>query len=177
VDTSAVPPAPEEPSVVDPVIAVRDTQPAAQAVVAALERAGFDMTKVSLVGKGQAAGPHAHGLLALGDRVKEWVTPGGAWDAAWGLLLGAAVVMAPPVGIVVAAGPFVAALLAVLEGAVVVGGVSVIAAALTEIGMPSDRVANYEADVKANRYLVIVHGSAQDVAQATAIARQSPAGL
>jgi hypothetical protein len=152
------------------VIGVYATHEAAQGTVTALNRAGFDMAKVSIVGKGYGGDEHAHGLLAMGDRIKVWAGTGSLWGAAWALLLGAAVIVMPPVGIVVAAGPVVAALLAALEGAIVVGGVSALAAALASIGMSSEQAADYEAHIKADRFLVIVHGSRDDVERARAIA-------
>jgi hypothetical protein len=157
----------------DPVVAVCVTHEAAQALVAALQRARFDMTQLSLVGNGSAAPEHVHGFFTVGDRVKAWASTGSLWGAGWGLLLGAAIVAMPPIGVVVAAGPFVAMLLAVLESAAVVGGVSAIAAALTELGMSPEHAANYEADVKADRFLVIVHGSPADIARARTIVEDS----
>jgi hypothetical protein len=161
------------PDATDPVVAVCDTQEAAQSLVAALNRAGFDMTKVSLVGKGNLSPEHAHGFFTIGDRVKSWASTGSLWGAGWGLMLGAAIVVMPPIGVVVAAGPFVAMLLAVLEGAAVVGGVSAIAAVLTDVGLSPEHAANYESDVKADRFLVIIHGSAEDIARARTIAENS----
>jgi len=163
-------PVPNTSAGTDPVIAVCDTHDAAQAVVAALNSAGWDMGKVSLVGAGTDAPGQVHGFFTIGDRVKAWASTGSLWGAGWGLLLGAAIVVMPPVGVVVAAGPIVAVLLAVLEGAAVVGGVSAIAAALTEMGMSAEHAAQHEADVRADRFLVIVHGTPDEVARARAIA-------
>jgi hypothetical protein len=171
--TAPAPAASTAPLKHDPVIAVCGTHEAAQALVAALNRAGFDMTQVSLVGNGSASSEHAHGFFTVADRVKAWAGTGSLWGAGWGLLLGAAIVVMPPIGVVVAAGPFVAILLAVLEGAAVVGGVSAIAAALTELGLSPEHAANYESDVKADRFLVIVHGSPADVARAKTIVEGS----
>jgi len=169
VSTFAARPAPDA---TDPVIAVCATHEAAQQLVAALNRAGFDMTKVSLVGKGFASPEGAHGFFTIGERVKSWAATGSLWGAGWGLMLGAAIVVMPPIGVVTAAGPFVAMLLAVLEGAAVVGGVSAIAAVLANIGVSPERAANYESDVKADRFLVIVHGSAADIARARTTCEQ-----
>lgn len=157
--------------VTDPVIASCETHQHAKEVVEALGRAGWDMTRVSLVGKGDAPADGAHGFFTLGDRVKAWASTGGLWGAGWGLLLGAAIVVMPPIGVVAVAGPIATILLSVLEGAAVVGGVSALAAALAEIGMSSEHAANYAEDVRADRFLVIVHGSPQDIARARNIAQ------
>ena len=153
----------------DPVIAVHDSQVGAEAAVKALGRAGFDMTKLSVIGKGDRTGEHALGFYTLGDRVRTWGVSGGLWGVAWGLLLGSAVFVMPPIGILAAAGPITVALVAALEGAVVVGGVSALCAALAGLGMAQDQAARYEADIVANRFLLIVHGSQEDVARARAV--------
>lgn len=161
--------APSKREVDDPVIAVCETHETAQAIVEKLHRAGWDMSRISLVGKGTAAPEQAHGFFTIGDRIKAWAGTGSLWGAGWGLLLGAAIVVMPPLGVVAVAGPFVTVLLAVLEGAAVVGGVSAIAAALAEIGLPSKEAADYAAQVTADRFLVIVHGTSAEIERAHAI--------
>jgi hypothetical protein len=154
----------------DPVIGVYDTRSGAEAAMNALARGGFDMHKLSVFGKGShAADEHPHGFYALGDRVKAWGVSGGFWGAAWALLLGSAVFVMPPFGIVAAAGPFAAALIAAFEGAAVVGGVSARSAALASVGVPHERALRYESDVLADRFLLIVHGSPDDVSDARRI--------
>ena len=153
----------------DPVVAIRDDQAGTEAALKALAAAGFDMAKVSLVGKGHRTEEHAHGFYALGDRVRTWGATGGLWGVAWGMLLGAAIFVMPPVGVVAAAGPIAAALVAALEGAVVVGGVSALCVALAEGGMTHDQAKKYEADIAAGRFLVIVNGSPEDAARARGI--------
>ena len=163
----------------DPVIAVRATHAGAEGAVEALRRAGFDMAKVSVVGKGSRDPTRAQGFYTLGDRVKAWGASGGLWSAAWGLLLGSAVFVMPPLGIVAAAGPVTLALVAALEGAVVVGGVSAVCAALVLLGTPHEPALKYEAEVAADRFLLIVHGSPDDVARARGIlaAADAPGAL
>jgi hypothetical protein len=154
---------------IDPVIAVHETQGGAEAAIKALVKAGFDMTKLSIIGKGHHTEEHAHGFYALGDRIRAWGATGGFWGVVWGLLVGSAVFVMPPVGVVAAAGPITLALVAALEGAVVVGGVSALCMALAGAGMSHDQAIKYEADIAADRFLVIVHGSPEDVERARAI--------
>lgn len=153
----------------DPVIAVHDSHDGAEAAVKLLSRAGFDMAKLSILGKGYRAGEHALGFYTEGDRVRAWGAAGGFWGAIWGLLAGSAVFVLPPVGLVAAAGPIAASLVAALEGAAVVGGVSALCAALVGIGLPRDQAVGYEADIVADRFLVIVHGTPDDIDRARAI--------
>lgn len=60
------------------------------------------------------------------------------------------------------AGPLGAALIGALEGAVVVGGVAALGAALTQIGDPKNQIIKYETAIKADKYVLLVHGSAED---------------
>lgn len=56
-----------------------------------------------------------------------------------------------------------------VEGAVVLGGVSVIGAELSSIGVPKDSVLEYDVALKTDRYLLIVHGTAAEAAEANEI--------
>jgi hypothetical protein len=153
----------------DPVIAVHDTHGAAEASIKALSLAGFDMKKLSIIGKGYRTEEHAVGFYTTGDRVRAWGAAGGFWGAIWGLLVGPAVFVLPPVGLVAVAGPIALALVAAFEGAVVVGGVSALCGALASIGLSREQAIKYEADIVADRFLVIVHGSQEDIDRARAM--------
>ncbi len=153
----------------DPAIAVYDTHAAAESAIKALSRSGVDMKKLSIIGKGYHSEEHPLGFYTTGDRVKTWGGVGSFWGAIWGLLVGPAVLLIPPVGLVVAAGPFVVSLIAALEGAVVGGGLSAIGAALVSLGMSKDQAIKYESDIKADRFVVLVHGNADDIAKARAV--------
>ena len=52
---------------------------------------------------------------------------------------------------------------AALESAVVVGGVSALGAALSQTGVPKDQVIKYETALRVDKYVLLVHGSAEDV--------------
>jgi hypothetical protein len=67
------------------------------------------------------------------------------------------------------AGPIVASLVGGLEGAVVVGGLSALGGALFSIGIPKNSVLKYEKELKADKYLVIAHGSQKDIDNAREI--------
>jgi hypothetical protein len=53
-----------------------------------------------------------------------------------------------------------------LEGAVVVGGLSALGAGLYSIGIPKDSVVKYEAALKSDKFLLLAHGTADEVAKA-----------
>ena len=94
------------------------------------------------------------------------------------MLFGAAFFWVPGVGPLLVAGPVSAAIVAALESAVVVGGVSVLGGALYSIGIPKDSVLRYETAIKVNKYLLVAHGTAAEVAKAKDIlATTKPAQL
>ncbi len=153
------------------------THQEAEQAIRALGKAGFDMKKLSLIGKGYHSEEHPVGFYTTGDRVKAWGGMGAFWGGIWGLLLGPAVFVLPGVGVVAMAGPFVAALVAALEGAVTVGGVSALAAALTQVGVPKDSVVRYETALKVDKYVLMVHGDAHDMATAASVLAGNRAAL
>ncbi len=85
------------------------------------------------------------------------------------MLFGFAFFAIPGVGPVLVAGPLAAWIVAALEGAVVVGGLSAIGAGLISLGIPKDSVLDLETALKADKFLVVAHGTAEDVEKAKAI--------
>lgn len=51
----------------------------------------------------------------------------------------------------------------------IVGGLSALGAGLYSLGIPKDSVLQYELAIKADKYLVIAHGTAEEVARAREI--------
>ena len=137
----------------------------AEQAIQSLSRAGFDMKKLSLVGKGYHTEEHPIGFYTTGDRIKTWGGMGAFWGGIWGLLFAPAVFFLPGLGLMAMAGPIAVALVSGLEGAVVVGGISALGAALTQIGVPKDQVIKYETALKVDKYVLLVHGSADEVAK------------
>ena len=72
----------------------------------------------------------------------------------------------PIVGHVVVLGYLAAVAISAVEGAVAVGGLSAIGAALASIGIPKDSVMSYETAIKADEFVVMVHGPQADVERA-----------
>jgi uncharacterized membrane protein len=155
-------------SISDPkaVIAVYNTHPEAEAAVKELQRGGFNMKKLSVVGKDYHTDEQVVGYYNAGDRMKYWGKMGALWGGFWGLLFGAAFFWVPGIGPTLIAGPLAAAFVAALESAIVVGGLSALGAALYSIGIPKDSVLRYETAIKVNKYLLMAHGTEAEVAHA-----------
>jgi hypothetical protein len=148
------------------VIAVFDDHHAAEVAVKKLADAGIDIKRLSVVGKGFHTDEHVVGFYNAGDRIKFWGKRGAFWGGLWGWLFGGIFMFIPVVGHVVMIGYFAVAALAAIEGAVVVGGASALGAALYSIGIPKDSAIAYESAVKADGFLVMAHGSAEEVDRA-----------
>lgn len=156
---------------------VFDTHDAAENAIRTLSRSGLDMKQLSLVGKGYHSEERPMGFYTAGDRIKVWGGTGAFWGGIWGMLLAPAVFVLPGLGLVGMAGPLVATLIGALEGAVVVGGLSALGAALTQLGVPKDQVIKYEAALKVDKYLLVVHGSAEDQDKARDVLAGSTAAI
>jgi hypothetical protein len=160
------------------VIAVYDTHAAADDAVKELQKAGFDMKKLSVVGKDYHTDEQVVGYYNAGERMKHWGKLGAFWGGLWGLLFGAAFFWVPGIGPVLVGGPLVAWIVAALEGAAVVGGLSAIGAGLYSLGIPKDSIVMYEAAVKAGNYVVVAHGTADEAAKArNVLSTLKPSGL
>jgi hypothetical protein len=81
-------------------------------------------------------------------------------------LFGSAFFAIPGLGPVLVAGPLVAWIVGALEGAVFVGGLSAVGAGLFSLGIPKDSVLKYETALKTDKFLLVVHGSAEEVEKA-----------
>jgi hypothetical protein len=150
----------------DSAVAIYDAHTQAEEAVKELQRSGFDITKMSIVGKDYHTDEHVVGYYTTGDRMKYWGELGAAWGGFWGLLFGAAFFAIPGIGPVLVAGPLVMWIVGALEGAVVVGGLSAVGAGLFSIGIPKDSVVKYESALKADKFILLAHGTAAEVARA-----------
>jgi uncharacterized membrane protein len=148
------------------VVAIYETHTQAENAVKELQRSGFDMRKMSIVGKDYHTDEHVVGYYNTGDRMKYWGKLGAFWGGLWGMLFGAAFFAIPGIGPILVAGPLVAWIIGALEGAVVAGGLSALGAGLYSIGIPKDSVVKYEAALKSDKFLLLAHGTADEVAKA-----------
>jgi hypothetical protein len=138
-------------------VATFENHAGAEAAIKQLGLAGFDITRLSVVGKGYHVDEQVMGFYNQGDRVRFWGSEGAFWGALWSLFFGGLFVTVPLVGPVVALGYIGVMAIGALESAVVVGGVSAISAALYGMGIPKDSVLQYETALTTDAYLVMAH--------------------
>jgi uncharacterized membrane protein len=150
-------------SATNSVVAIYDTHEQAEKAIKVLQEAGIDMKSLSIAGRSMHTDEHVIGYYNAGDRMKYWGSVGAFWGGLWGLLFGSAAFAVPGIGPILVAGPLVGWIVAGLEGAVVVGGVSALGAGLVSIGIPKDSVIKYEVALKTDKFLLIVHGAPDTV--------------
>ncbi|ESQ82293.1 hypothetical protein AEAC466_18270 [Asticcacaulis sp. AC466] len=153
----------------DVTIAIFDDHPAADTAVKVLGEAGFDIKNLSVVGQGYHTDETVVGFYNIGDRVAFWGSRGAFWGGLWGLFVGGLFVTAPVVGPLIVLGAFAGAIIMAVETAAVVGGISALTAALVSLSIPKDSVIRYEEAIKADKFLVMAHGSAEDMRRAKSI--------
>lgn len=144
------------------VVAVYPQHSDAENAINQLKKADFNIKKLAIIGQGYHTEDQVVGYYTTGDRMKHWGKKGAFWGGLWGLLVGSAFFMIPGVGPVMVAGSAVAWIVGALESAVVVGGLSVLGAGLYSIGVPKHSALKYESSVRAGKFLLIAHGTAEE---------------
>ena len=152
--------------------------PAAEAAIKKLTVGGFDIKKLSVVGKGYHTDEKVVGFYNAGDRIRFWGSRGAFWGGLWSLFFGGLFITTPLLGPVIALGYLATMAISAIEGAVVIGGLSALSAALFSIGIPKDSVLRYETAIKADGFLVMAHGTPEEIARAkTILGTLSPSSL
>lgn len=155
------------------VVATYLSHPAAEEAVKELQKSGFDLKKLSIVGRDYHTEEQVIGYYNTGDRMKMWGTTGAFWGGLWGFLFGSAFFWVPGFGPLLVAGPLVTWIVGALEGAALVGGASAIGAALFGLGIPKDSVLKYETALKADKFVLLAHGTAEDMTKAKEILQRT----
>ena len=160
------------------VVAIYQSHTEAETAVKELQKSGFDMKKLSIVGRDYHTDEHVVGYYNTGDRMKYWGKMGAFWGGIWGLLFGSAFFLIPGVGPLLIAGPLVSWIVGALESAVVVGGLSALGAGLYGMGIPKNSILQYETAIKSGKFVVIAHGSDLETTHARKIInRTNPEAL
>jgi len=150
-------------------VAIYSSHTDAEAAIKELQRSGFEMKKLSIIGRDYHTDEHVVGYYNVGDRMQVWGKTGAFWGGLWGLFFGSAFFWVPGLGPLLMAGPLVSWVVGALEGAVVVGGLSALGAGLYSLGIPKDSILRYETAIKTGKFVLIAHGSLEDTTHAREI--------
>ena len=80
------------------IVATYPSHTAAEAAIKELQQSGFNMKKLSIVGRDYHTDEHVIGYYNVGDRMKVWGKTGAFWGRLWGFLFGSAFFWIPGLG-------------------------------------------------------------------------------
>jgi hypothetical protein len=155
------------------VIGVYGDMPQAEDAVRALDNGGFPIRQISVVAQDLQSEKQVHGYVTAGDLAKGGATTGAWVGGLFGLLVGAAFIWVPGFGPLLVAGPLAAMLLGGIEGALAGAAGGGLMGALVGWGVSDKHILKYEEHVKGGKYLVIAHGTSDQVMMARDILRHT----
>jgi len=136
----------------DSVVAICPGHEEAGQAVRKLLQSGFDLQRLSVVANSALTGAAETGADNAGDLIQKW-----------GFSLGATFFSIPGIGPIAVGGPLVSAIDQEQEAGVAETKFSALGAGLWYCGIPAGNVPHYEAAVKSDNYLVIVHCTPDEV--------------
>jgi hypothetical protein len=151
------------------VIEIYDCMAKAEEAVYKLDRGGFPIKQVSIVAQPLQSERRVNGYVTVNDAGRAGAIAGAWRGGTLGLLTGVTFMWIPGFAPLILAGHLASVLLAFVGGVdgaiagVAWGGVLGI---LVGVGVSKEHIIRYEDHVKAGRYLVIAHGSGEEVERA-----------
>lgn len=133
------------------------------------------MNQLSIVGKDYHTEERVIGYHNAADRMKVWGEVRIFCGGLSGLLMGSAFYFIPGIGPVIVFGPLVSWIVRALEGAVMTGELSALGAGLHSIGKPKHSIMEYETALKYDKFIVIAHGTPDDMPKAKSVLESSGA--
>ncbi len=140
-----------------------------QRVKSALDRLAdseFDSQQISVIGKDHPHDKHIHGYATTGSQMKFWGGQGAFWGGIMGALAGAGFLFVPGIGPLVVGGPLLGMIVGGLEGSAGLAGIEAVFAGLLHLEFSKDGLVLYEKELKAGKWLVLVHGDTGEVLRA-----------
>lgn len=150
-------------------VAIYPSHTTVETAVKKLQEDGFDMKKLSIIGRDYQTDEHVVGYYNIGDRMKIWGKTGAFWGGLGGVLFGSALFWIPGLGPLIVAGPLVGWIVGTLEGSLIVGSMSAIGSALYSLNIPTDSILQYEKTLKSGKFVLLAHGSMDDTIKAKEI--------
>jgi hypothetical protein len=147
-------------------VVIYGTYSAAEAAVRGLQRCGFDLRKVSVAARDTRTGDS-------GDRAARSNRLGAFWAGILGMLSDWDFFAISDIGLVFVAGPLAEWVATGLKHPTLFGGLSGLGAGLYSIGIPKSSVLQYEAALKGDKYLLVAHGTTDEVSHAREILQRA----
>lgn len=153
----------------DAVITAFDTHAEAEEAIRELEQSGFDMRKLSIIGKGYHTEEYPLGYLTIADRIRNWGSFGLFWGALWGMLLGALFPWLPLQPALLYPLPLSNLLYGAVEGAALFGLLGIAAAVLATFFTRRKQHIKYATRLGAEQYLLVALGEPGEINKARRI--------
>ena len=145
----------------------------AEAAVRALRDAGYNMDRVSVIARDADKLDGHDTTEEIGNKADEGAATGaltgGALGGITGLLVGLGALAIPGIGPILLAGAEATAIATTLAGAGIGAAAGGLIGALIGLGIPEERARVYNDRVKGGSFLVIVNGTAAEIARAETI--------
>jgi uncharacterized membrane protein len=146
----------------------------AEKVILELQKQGFDLQKLSILGDNYQTSEHVCGFMSWKDTAKSGAESTGYWGSflggLFGVLAGAGMVFIPGMAPLVIADPITGVLVGWLEGSLLGGAsgaaIGGLAGALGGLGIAKKEVLKYETKIQAGEFIILVTGSDEDVSVA-----------
>lgn len=155
------------------VIAVYGSMEAAERAIKEVIEKGFPAKQLSIVAQNLKTEEKVHGFVTTSDVAKAGAGTGAWAGGIFGLLLGAGFFLVPGFGPLMAAGSLASMLFVGAEGATFGAAGGGILGALAGLGVSHRHIIRYENRLVAGKYLVIAHGSDDDVAKAKGLLQET----
>jgi len=156
------------------IVAVYETPADALDGVNHLQKAGFDMMRVSVVAREYQNQEHVVGYCSTGGAsARCWGKLSGFYGEVGGSLAGVAFFVLPGLGPVLLAGPLVNAVVSSIDEAPTHRGFGALDTALRRLGIPGENILRYESELCADRFLVLAHWTQEELMQAREILHKS----
>ncbi|MEA2671555.1 MAG: hypothetical protein QOG45_1775 [Chloroflexota bacterium] len=143
------------------VIGVYDSMQQVEEALRRLTEAGYPMEKVSIIGKDLQSETEINGFVTARDLAREGARFGAWVGGIFGLLTGAAMFFVPG-GPLFVLGPLATGVIGAAEGAVWTAAVGAVLGHF----LAKQHIPRFTQHLKAGRYLLVVHGSEDEVQRA-----------
>ena len=157
------------------VVSVFESTEQAQAALAKLERGGFDLSKVSVIGKEEPSAVHQMGVAVAGAQSRVWGQHSALWARLAETPVATALAWVPFIGYVVAVGPVACVLVGSRHQGPGAPPTSALERMLALAGIPQAEMRSYESALRGGQLLMLVHGGATDAARARQLMKSAPA--
>jgi hypothetical protein len=149
----------------------------AQKAVTALARSGFDLKRLSVIGKAYREQKDLAAYYRQGEYMKCWGEHSNFWNRLSSMLRGWALFSIPGTGPLLVVGSLALWIVVVLDNSAIFGGLSALGATLYSMGLTKDTVQDYEEAIRKGSYLVVIHGPAREVMRAKKIFKSAESAL